>query len=142
MAQPVVVGVDGSAESPTAAEWAAREAVRRDRPLRLLHAWNWLSDEQAEGPAPEALIKAAEQARLTAQGRTVGNDQSLPGKRSFCVVAFDTLRFGTASSAAVTCDEALRPRHGTQPAAMTVARVTAAGRAWAKRMRRLAVAAP
>ncbi|WP_330281098.1 universal stress protein [Streptomyces sp. NBC_00588] len=41
MLPPVVAAVDGSAESFAAAEWAAREAVRRDRPLRLFHAWNW-----------------------------------------------------------------------------------------------------
>lgn len=40
MVLPVVAGVDGSAESMAAAEWAAREAVRRERPLRLVHAWN------------------------------------------------------------------------------------------------------
>ncbi|MFF7274912.1 universal stress protein [Streptomyces griseorubiginosus] len=41
MLPPVIAGVDGSAESPASAEWAAREAVRRDRPLRLVHARNW-----------------------------------------------------------------------------------------------------
>ena len=41
MVLPVVAGVDGSAESLAAAEWAAREAVRRERPLLLVHAWNW-----------------------------------------------------------------------------------------------------
>ncbi|WNM36595.1 universal stress protein [Streptomyces sp. Li-HN-5-11] len=118
MLSPVMAGVDGSAESLAAAEWAAREAVRRDRPLLLVHAWNWhprrtdgepspklpvsleqksapvaaqrhlarsvlrqaeeriravtpgvcLTDEQVEGPAAVALLKAAEQAELLALG--------------------------------------------------------------------------
>ncbi|MET7479271.1 universal stress protein [Streptomyces sp. NPDC005648] len=41
MLLPVMAAVDGSAESLAAAEWAAREARRRGRPLRLVHAWNW-----------------------------------------------------------------------------------------------------
>ncbi|MFF4804303.1 universal stress protein [Streptomyces sp. NPDC001351] len=105
MLPPVIAGVDGSAESLAAAEWAAREAVRRDRPLRLVHAWNWhprqedgeiataaqrhlaqrslrqaedrirrtcpavkLDQEQVEGPATAALLKAAEQADLLVVG--------------------------------------------------------------------------
>ncbi|MGW0705883.1 universal stress protein [Streptomyces sp. NPDC002643] len=59
MVLPVVAGVDGSAESLAAAmgapptplrQWgrAAREAVRRERPLRLVHAWNW-HPRQEEG---------------------------------------------------------------------------------------------
>ncbi|MDW4904061.1 universal stress protein [Streptomyces sp. ADMS] len=39
MLRPVVVGMDGSKESVAAAEWAAREALRRGLPLRLVHAW-------------------------------------------------------------------------------------------------------
>ncbi|MFD0432699.1 stress protein [Streptomyces sp. WAC 01325] len=105
MLPPVIAGVDGSAESLAAAEWAAREAVRRDRPLRLVHAWNWhprqgagepataaqrylarralrqaedrirrtcpgakLDDEQIEGPATTALLRAADCADLLVLG--------------------------------------------------------------------------
>lgn len=38
MNHPVLVGVDGSEHSATAADWAAREAGSRGVPLRLLHA--------------------------------------------------------------------------------------------------------
>ncbi|MFD7815466.1 universal stress protein [Streptomyces sp. NPDC059785] len=44
----VVVGVDGSAESLAAVGWAAREAARRERVLRLLHVRNW-HPRQTEG---------------------------------------------------------------------------------------------
>jgi nucleotide-binding universal stress UspA family protein len=55
MVQPVVAGVDGSEESLAAAEWAAREAVRRDRPLRLVHAWAWHPRRTAGEPVNAAL---------------------------------------------------------------------------------------
>ena len=35
---PVVVGVDGSAPAHDALRWAADEAGRRGRPLRIVHA--------------------------------------------------------------------------------------------------------
>ncbi|MDX3637086.1 universal stress protein [Streptomyces europaeiscabiei] len=53
MLSPVVVGVDGSAESLAAAVWAAHEAARRERPLRLVHASNW-HPRQGEGESANA----------------------------------------------------------------------------------------
>ncbi|GGS35082.1 universal stress protein [Streptomyces nojiriensis] len=41
MKSTLVVGVDGSAESRAAADWAAREAVRRDMHVHVVHAWLW-----------------------------------------------------------------------------------------------------
>ncbi|MFB6612706.1 universal stress protein [Streptomyces sp. NPDC085524] len=41
MTAQVTVGVDGSQESLAAAVWAAREAVRREVPLRLIHVEEW-----------------------------------------------------------------------------------------------------
>ncbi|MFF7790848.1 universal stress protein [Streptomyces sp. NPDC007991] len=50
MIRSVAVGLDGSAESRAAAEWAAREAKRRVLPLRLVHVWEPV-------PAPVALAQ-------------------------------------------------------------------------------------
>ncbi|MFJ2766776.1 universal stress protein [Streptomyces sp. NPDC087300] len=38
--QTITAGIDGSPESLAAAGWAAREALRRDLPLRLVHAFD------------------------------------------------------------------------------------------------------
>ncbi|MDX3456491.1 universal stress protein [Streptomyces sp. ME02-8801-2C] len=50
MTRPITAGVDGTPESHAALAWAAREAVRRDLPLRVLHAWQLVPD-QAFGAA-------------------------------------------------------------------------------------------
>ncbi|MFD5002732.1 universal stress protein [Streptomyces mutabilis] len=41
MTRPITAGVDGSQESLAALAWAAREAVRREAPLRVVHAWRF-----------------------------------------------------------------------------------------------------
>ncbi|MCG0286001.1 universal stress protein [Streptomyces sp. PSAA01] len=55
MRAPIAVGVDGFAESPPAAHWAAREALLRDLRLRLIHAWNPPSPEAPALPHEGAL---------------------------------------------------------------------------------------
>lgn len=41
MTRPITAGVDGTEESLAAVHWAAREAVRRKLPLRVVHAWRY-----------------------------------------------------------------------------------------------------
>jgi len=88
MSRPVVAGADGSPESLAAAEWAAREAVRRDVPLHLVHASDWSPDQApsaaasvvrrhlgrgilraAEDRAATRLVRAASGAGLLVVGR-------------------------------------------------------------------------
>ncbi|WP_190192369.1 universal stress protein [Streptomyces minutiscleroticus] len=73
---PVAAGVDGSAESLAAAAWAAREAVRRERALRLVHAWYWNPRQEEDGaadavrrqPAAQAVRQAEEHVRAVCPG--------------------------------------------------------------------------
>ncbi|MCF4137009.1 universal stress protein [Streptomyces sp. Tue 6430] len=48
MTGPITAGVDGTEESLAALAWAAREAVRRDLALRVVHAWTYQPDAAAE----------------------------------------------------------------------------------------------
>lgn len=60
----VVVGVDDSRLSMTAVRLAAREAALHSRPLRLVHAFNWVADPsepmpgEPRRPAEELLVRA------------------------------------------------------------------------------------
>ncbi|MFM9632603.1 MULTISPECIES: universal stress protein [Streptomyces] len=89
MAHSVVVGLDGSAESRAAAEWAAREAKRRYLPLKLVHVWEAVpepialalllgAETQSEGWG-EIPREAAEELRLRHPGLDVTADQ-VPGR--------------------------------------------------------------
>ncbi|SHN75964.1 universal stress protein [Cryptosporangium aurantiacum] len=74
----VLVGTDGSAQSDRAVEWAAAEAVRRGRPLRIVHGFIWPLLHVSTAPVPgiegsglraaaeELLAAAAERARTVA----------------------------------------------------------------------------
>ncbi|GHC52636.1 universal stress protein [Streptomyces flavofungini] len=56
MLRPIVAGLDGSRESAAAADWAAREALRRGLPLRLVHAWEALPDDGVPATLPELQV--------------------------------------------------------------------------------------
>ncbi|MFK4104294.1 universal stress protein [Streptomyces sp. NPDC019531] len=67
MLNPVVAGLDGSRESLAAAGWAAREALRRGLPLRLVHAREGLPEEETEATLPE-LRAPQDEARRVLRG--------------------------------------------------------------------------
>lgn len=67
MTSVITVGVDGSAESLAAVDWAAREAVLRGMPLRIVHAWLWqpldipvVQDRETQAKSAHAVLREAE----------------------------------------------------------------------------------
>ncbi|SOE00803.1 universal stress protein [Blastococcus haudaquaticus] len=64
----VLVGVDGSECGLGAVRWAAREAARRDAPLRIVHAAPYLGSHGGAGASPPGLVRAR---HITAQAYTV-----------------------------------------------------------------------
>ncbi|MEV3861179.1 universal stress protein [Streptomyces sp. NPDC050095] len=55
MLKPIVVGLDGSRESLAAADWAARTALRRGLPLRIVQAWEGSSVPEFAAAQPPDL---------------------------------------------------------------------------------------
>ncbi|MFI7316996.1 universal stress protein [Streptomyces venezuelae] len=87
MTPAITVGVDGSAESLAAVDWAADEAALRGAPLRLVHAWLWqpldvpvVQDPDQQAASARGILRAAE---TRAAGRH-------PGLRCTSEVVSDT----------------------------------------------------
>ncbi|WP_433203406.1 universal stress protein [Dactylosporangium sp. CS-047395] len=55
---PIVVGVDGSAASLGAVRWAADEAARQQRTLRIVHALSWEGPADGQGLVLDAAAEA------------------------------------------------------------------------------------
>jgi nucleotide-binding universal stress UspA family protein len=53
MTRPITAGVDGTEESLSALDWAAREAVRRGLPLRVVQAWRYQPYEAIDAADPD-----------------------------------------------------------------------------------------
>ncbi|MER5480296.1 universal stress protein [Streptomyces sp. NPDC002734] len=74
MTRTITVGLDGSPESLAAADWAAREALRRDLPLLLVNAEDWQPAVHVSvtlaAPMPPSDLRQAYSARLLDEART------------------------------------------------------------------------
>ncbi|MFE0350985.1 universal stress protein [Streptomyces griseoluteus] len=57
MTRPITAGVDGTEESVAALDWAAREAVRRGLPLRVVHAWEEIGELPADRDTQRAWVE-------------------------------------------------------------------------------------
>jgi nucleotide-binding universal stress UspA family protein len=64
MSKPVVVAVDGSESALRATRWAAEEAARRGRALRIVHAYQW---PPVAGPTLASFETGFEAVRATAE---------------------------------------------------------------------------
>src|SRR5882672_4841463 len=79
----VVVGVDSSPDSLAAVDWAAADAARRHRPLRIVHAYLWpvVSPPLSAGPTAsfdKAMREGAQEILAEALARARGVASQLP----------------------------------------------------------------
>ncbi|MCP9946745.1 universal stress protein [Streptomyces somaliensis] len=72
MTRPITVGVDGSAESLAATDWAAGEAALRGVPLRIVHAWLWQPLDVPLVQERETQVRSAEAVVQEARTRVAG----------------------------------------------------------------------
>jgi nucleotide-binding universal stress UspA family protein len=98
-ARPVVAGLDGSRTGLAAADWAAREALLRGVPLRLVHAWEQLIAPYASlagvtiPPDPKRSARLLTGARVHLSRRHPGLEvitDRLPGDPATALVAAGT----------------------------------------------------
>lgn len=81
MSRSVLAGVDGSERSFAAADWAAREALRRAVPLRLVHASPQLPGDRVPARARDTLHRLGE---MTLQRVVTDLGARHPDLRAYC----------------------------------------------------------
>ena len=102
---PVVVGVDGSESALHATRWAAREAERRDAPLRLVHVCHLMPVRHPRQIPPPADYQAA----VLEQGRHWLTEASEAARHAVPGLAVVTdLRSGIAADVLVAESRAAR----------------------------------
>ncbi|WP_432824861.1 universal stress protein [Dactylosporangium sp. CA-092794] len=70
---PIVVGVDGSTAALGAVRWAADEAARHGRVLRIVHAMSWEGTADSQGLVLDAAVEARDwQPGIAVETMTVG----------------------------------------------------------------------
>lgn len=124
---PVVVGVSGSEESLAVVRLAAREAAEHDRPLCLLHAFDWeaaLAAPRAVGPRV-----MAEQvlARATSVAGEVAPDLRVDGQLVEVTAVAELLRRAESAFLVVVGDGGLTSRDCVPPTTTAVQVAARAG---------------
>ncbi len=77
--RPIVAAVDGSASSDAAVQWAAREALLRTAPLKLVHIVATPVITQVLAPAPVALDESHDEKARRIVGNAVDLARSIAG---------------------------------------------------------------
>lgn len=102
-AQPVVVGVDGSAAAVSAALWAVDEAVAREAPLRLVHATGAPYPSSASYAANDIAVEYGEAALRGVSSAVAATGKAVKVETEIVWGAADEMLQAESQNAAMVC---------------------------------------